>query len=151
MELIMESIKGIRNIRSEMNVPPSKKSTLYIVTDKENVFTAGIPFYTKLASASEVIVQSDKTGIAENAVSIASPGAELLLPLDELVDKEKETARLNKERARLEGEIKRVDGKLNNKGFTDKAPAAVVEEERKKGEKYKAMLETVLESLEKMK
>ena len=81
---------------------------------------------------------------------MAAPGAELLLPLDELVDREKETARLNKEKARLEGEIRRVEGKLNNKGFTEKAPAAVVEEERKKGEKYNAMLETVLESLAKL-
>ena len=150
MQMIMESIKGLRNIRSEMNVPPSKKSTLYIVTDKEAVFTAGIPFYTKLASASEVLIQKDHSGVPENAVSVAAPGAELLLPLDELVDKEKETARLNKEKTRLENEIKRVEGKLNNKGFTEKAPAAVVEEERKKGEKYKAMLETVMESLAKL-
>ncbi|MEE1014195.1 MAG: class I tRNA ligase family protein, partial [Clostridia bacterium] len=150
MLMIMDSIKGIRNIRNEMNVPPSKKCTVYIVTDKTDVFTAGTAFYTKLASASEVQVQSDKSGIPENAVSVAVPGAEVLLPLDELVDKEKELARLNKEKARLEGEIKRVEGKLSNKGFTDKAPAAVVEEERKKGEKYKAMLETVLESLAKL-
>jgi len=150
MLMIMDSIKGIRNIRNEMNVPPSKKSTVYIVTDKTEIFTAGSNFYTKLASASEVLVQTDKTGIPENAVSVAVPGAEVLLPLDELVDKEKELARLTKEKARLEGEIKRVEGKLNNKGFTDKAPAAVVEEERSKGEKYKAMLQTVLESLEKL-
>ena len=150
MLMIMDSIKGIRNIRNEMNVPPSKKCTVYIVTDKTEVFTAGTAFYTKLASASEVQIQTDKSGIPENAVSVAVPGAEVLLPLDELVDKEKELARLNKEKARLEGEIKRVESKLNNKGFTDKAPAAVVEEERKKGEKYKAMLETVLESLAKL-
>ncbi|MBQ2613741.1 MAG: valine--tRNA ligase [Clostridia bacterium] len=150
MLMIMESIKGIRNIRNEMNVPPSKKSTVYIVTDNTEVFTAGTSFYTKLASASEVQVQTDKSGIPENAVSVAVPGAEILLPLDELVDKEKELARLTKEKERLEGEIKRVQGKLNNKGFTDKAPAAVVEEERKKGEKYQAMLETVLESLAKL-
>ena len=150
MQMIMESIKGIRNLRSEMNVPPSRKSTLYIVTDQEEIFSAGIPFYTKLVSASEVYVQADKNGVPENAVSVAAPGAELLLPMDELVDKEKETARLNKEKARLEGEIKRVEGKLSNKGFTEKAPAAVVEAEREKGEKYKAMLETVLESLEKL-
>ena len=150
MRMIMDSIKGIRNVRSEMNVPPSKKCTLYIVTEQSGVFSAGIPFYTKLASASEVFVQADRSGIPENAVSVAAPGAELLLPLDELVDREKETARLNKEKARLEGEIRRVEGKLNNKGFTEKAPAAVVEEERKKGEKYNAMLETVLESLAKL-
>ena len=151
MQLIMESIKGIRNIRNEMNVPPSKKATLYIVTDKADVFNQGAVFYTKLASASEVIVQADKTNIPENSVSVASPGGEFLLPLDELVDKAKELERLEKEKTRLEAEIKRVSGKLSNKGFTDKAPAAVVEEERKKGEQYEAMLKTVLESLEKMK
>ena len=150
MLMIMESIKGIRNIRNEMNVPPSKKCKLYIVTDNSKVFSGADRFYVKLASASEVIVQGDKAGIPENAVSVAAPGAELLLPLDELVDKDKERERLTKEKTRLEGEIKRVEGKLNNKGFTDKAPAAVVEEERKKGEKYKAMLDTVLESLEKL-
>ncbi len=151
MQLIMESIKGIRNVRNEMNVPPSKKATLYIVTDKPDVFNQGAVFYTKLASASDVIIQSDKTNIPENSVSVASPGGELLLPLDELVDKAKELERLEKEKTRLEAEIKRVNGKLSNKGFTDKAPAAVVEEERKKGEQYEAMLKTVLESLEKMK
>ncbi len=150
MQMIMDSIKGIRNIRNEMNVPPSKKSTVYIVTENTEVFAAGKAFYTKLASANEVLVQKDKSGVPENAVSVAVPGAEILLPLDELVDKEKELARLTKEKERLEGEIKRVEGKLNNKGFTDKAPASVVEEERKKGEKYKAMLETVLESLAKL-
>ena len=150
MLMIMDSIKGIRNIRNEMNVPPSKKSTVYIVTENTQVFESGKAFYLKLASASEVLVQNDKSGISENAVSVAVPGAEILLPLDELVDKEKELLRLTKEKERLEGEIKRVESKLNNKGFTDKAPAAVVEEERKKGEKYKAMLETVLESLAKL-
>lgn len=151
MQLIMDSIKGIRNVRNEMNVPPSKKAKLYIVTDKKDVFEAGAQFYIKLASASEVIVRSDKSGVPENAVSVASPGGELLLPLDELIDKEKETERLEKEKIRLEGEIKRALGKLSNKGFVDKAPAAVVEEERKKSEQYKAMLDTVIESLEKLK
>ena len=150
MQMIMESIKGVRNIRNEMNVPPSKKCTLYIVTANKELFESAASFYIKLASASSVIVQSGKSGIPENAVSVAAPGAELLLPMDELVDKEKERERLTKEKNRLEDEIKRVEGKLSNKGFTDKAPAAVVEEERKKGEKYKAMLETVIDSLSKL-
>ena len=150
MTLIMDSIKGIRNARNEMNVPPSKKATLYIVTNKADIFEAGKAFYTKLASASEVVISSDKNAVPENAVSVASPAGELLLPMDELVNKEKELERLEKEKKRLEGEIKRVDGKLSNKGFTEKAPANVVEEERKKGEKYKAMLATVLESIEKL-
>ena len=151
MQIIMESIKGIRNIRNEMNVPPSKKAKLFIVTERSELFSAGSIFYTKLASASEVVICENKDGIPENSVSVASPGGEFLLPLDDLVDKAKEIERLEKEKTRLEGEIKRVDGKLSNKGFTDKAPAAVVEEERKKGEQYKAMLSAVLDSLEKLK
>ena len=151
MQLIMESIKGIRNVRNEMNVPPSRKAKLYIVTDKPKVFKEGTSFYTKLASASEVIITNDKSDVPENSVSVASPGGELLLPLDDLVDKAKETERLEKEKKRLMGEIKRVEGKLSNKGFVEKAPAAVVDEEKKKGEQYKAMLQTVLEGLEKLK
>ncbi len=151
MTTIMEAIKGVRNIRNEMNVPPSKKTKLYIVTDEKDVFEQGKVFFEKLASASEAIVQSDKSGISDNAVSVIAPGAELYLPVDELVDKEKELERLNKEKAKLEGEIKRVEGKLSNKGFTDKAPEKVVEEERQKGEKYKEMLEKVLISIENLK
>ncbi len=151
MTAIMEAIKGIRNIRNEMNVPPSKKTKLYIVTDEKTVFEQGKVFFEKLAGASEAIVQGDKNGIPENAVSVVAPLSELYLPVDELVDKEKELERLNKEKAKLEGEIKRVEGKLSNKGFTDKAPAKVVEEERQKGEKYKEMLEKVLKSIEGLK
>ena len=151
MEMIMESIKAIRNIRNEMNVPPSKAAKLFIVTDKPEIFKDGTVFYTKLASASEVCVCADKSGIPENSVTVASPGGEFCLPMDQLVDKQKEAERLEKEKKRLEGEIKRVEGKLSNKGFVEKAPAAVVEEERKKGEKYKAMLAVVLDSIEKLK
>ena len=151
MQMLMASIKGIRNIRSERNVPPSKKCTVYIVTAQTDIFEKGVAFYTKLASADRVVIQKDKSGIPENAVSVVSPGAELLLPFDELVDKEKELERLGKEKKRLEGEIKRVEGKLSNKGFTEKAPAAVVEEERQKGEKYKAMLKTVIESIDQLR
>ncbi len=151
MTVIMEAIKGVRNIRNEMNVPPSKKTKLYIVTESDAVFNQGKVFFEKLASASEAIVQKDKAGIPENAVSVIAEGAELYLPVDELVDKEKELERLTKEKEKLEGEIKRVEGKLSNKGFTDKAPAKVVEEERQKGEKYKEMLEKVLKSIDSLK
>ncbi|MBQ7097533.1 MAG: valine--tRNA ligase [Clostridia bacterium] len=150
MTVIMEAIKGVRNVKNEMNVPPSKKVKLFVVTEAEGLFTQATAFLEKLASASEVDIRAHKAGIPENVVSVVNPKAEILLPLDELVDKEKEIERLTKEKAKLEGEIKRVEGKLSNKGFTDKAPAAVVEEERQKGEKYKAMLEKVLESLAKM-
>lgn len=93
----------------------------------------------------------DGANAPENVVSVVVPGAEILMPLDELVDRAKEIERLEKEKKHLESEIKRVEGKLNNKGFTEKAPASVVEEERLKGEKYSEMLKTVIESLEKLK
>jgi len=148
MELIMEAITAIRNRRAEMNVPPSKKAKVIIVTDKADVFSKGAMFFEKLASASEAVVQGDKSGISENAVNVVVPGAEIFLPLDELVDKEKELERLNAEKKKLEGEIKRVEGKLNNEGFVSKAPQKVIDEEKAKGIKYKEMLEKVLESIE---
>ena len=147
---IMDAIKGIRNVRNEMNVPPSKKVKLFVVTKDEELFSQASVFFEKLASASETEIKQDKTDVPENAVSVVTARAEILLPMDELVDREKEMERLTKEKVRLEGEIKRAEGKLSNKGFTDKAPANVVEEERQKCEKYKAMLEKVLESLQKM-
>ncbi len=149
--LIMDAIKGIRNIRNEMNVPPSKKTKLFVVTDNKKTFEDGIPFFIKLAGASEVEIKSDKSGIEDNAIAVVVSTAELFMPLGDLVDKEKELERLEKEKKRLEGEIKRVEGKLSNKGFVDKAPANVVEEERQKGEKYKEMLDKVIESINSVK
>ena len=147
MTLIMDAVTAIRNRRAEMNVPPSKKAKVIIVTDKADVFKAGTAFFEKLASASEAVVQGDKAGIDDNAVNVVVHGAEIFLPLDELVDKEKELERLNNEKKKLESEIKRVEGKLNNPGFVNKAPEKVVNEERAKGEKYKEMLEKVLASI----
>ncbi|MCD8180999.1 MAG: valine--tRNA ligase [Firmicutes bacterium] len=150
MELIMRAISAIRNRRAEMNVPPSKKAKVVIVTEKTDVFKQGTAFFEKLASASEAAVQSDKSGISDNAVNIVVPSAEIYLPLDELVDKNKELERLNKEKKDLESEIKRVEGKLSNAGFVNKAPQKVVDEEKAKGEKYKEMLEKVLASIKTM-
>ena len=150
MELIMEAISAVRNRRAEMNVPPSKKAKAIIVTDKTDVFGNGAVFFEKLASASEVEVKTDKSGISPNAVNVVVPSAEIFLPLDELVDKDKELQRLNDEKKKLEGEIKRVEGKLSNQGFVAKAPQKVVDEEKAKGEKYKEMLAKVLESIKAM-
>ena len=143
------SIKEIRYVRTQMNIPPSKKSVLYVVPTEKAAVTAGKAYYIKLASATDVVIVDDKNGLPENIVSITAPAGEFLLPLDDLVDKEKELARLEKEKATLESEIKRVESKLSNKGFTDKAPTDVVEAERIKGDKYKDMLKTVLENIEK--
>jgi valyl-tRNA synthetase len=147
MQLIMDAISAVRNRRAEMNVPPSKKAKTIIVTENTDVFSKGEAFFIKLASASEVVVKSDKSDIDPNAVNVIVPGAEIYLPMSELVDKDKELARLNGEKKKLEGEIKRVEGKLNNQGFVAKAPQKVVDEERAKGEKYRDMLNKVLESI----
>ncbi len=149
-EMIMSAVAAIRNRRSEMNVPPSKKAQVIIVTDKCDIFKKGTAYFEKLASAQSVTVQSDKDGINANSVNIVVDGAEIFLPLGELVDKDKELDRLNKEKTKLEGEIKRVEGKLNNQGFVAKAPQKVIDEEKEKGVKYKEMLDKVIKSIEEM-
>ena len=149
-EMIMSSVVAIRNRRAEMNVPPSKKAKVIIVTDKADVFGKGVAYFEKLASAQSVEIKADKSCVEENAVNIIVEGAEIFMPLGELVDKEKELERLNKEKIKLEDEIKRVEGKLNNQGFVAKAPEKVIAEEREKGEKYRQMLQMVLKSIEDM-
>ncbi len=150
MEVIMSAISAVRNRRAEMNVPPSKKANMFIVTQDADLFRKGAVFFEKLASASHVSIQSDKNGIDKNAVGVVVEKAEIYLPLEELVDMKAEKERLEKEKKRLEGEIKRVEGKLGNPGFVSKAPEKVIAEEREKGEKYRAMLEKVVESLSAM-
>ena len=147
MEMIMDALKAVRNKRAEMNIPPSKKANMFIVTDHKDVFTSGAVFFEKLASAQGVTVLEDNSNTPENAVAVIVNGAQIFMPMGELVDFEKEIKRLEDEKKHLLDEIKRVDGKLSNKGFVDKAPAHVVEEEKAKGEKYRAMLEKVEESL----
>jgi len=147
MQLVMDAISAIRNRRLEMNVPPSKKASIIIVTDKTDIFESGKSFFEKLASAKDVTVVSNKDNIDSTAVHIVVPSAEIYMPMNELVDREKEIERLNSEKERLEKEIKRVEGKLSNKGFVDKAPKEVVEAEKAKGAKYQEMLDKVLESL----
>ncbi|MBR4030765.1 MAG: class I tRNA ligase family protein, partial [Clostridia bacterium] len=148
MTMIMEAIKAIRNTRNNMNVPPSRKAKLYIKTDEKDIFALGESFFKKLASASEI--EFTDSEIDENTVSVVTDGAVMYLPVGDLVDVEKERERLMKEKATLEAEVKRVEGKLNNPGFTAKAPQHLVEEERQKGIKYQEMLDKVLESLSKL-
>ncbi len=148
MEMIMSAIGAVRNRRAEMNVQPSKKAKLIVVTDKEDVYSQGTVFFEKLAGASEVEIAKDRKSAPQNAVNIVVDGAELFLPLAELIDFEKELERLNKEKKDLEAEIKRVEGKLSNQGFIAKAPEKVIAEEKAKGEKYRQMLEKVIASIE---
>lgn len=147
MELIMNAISAIRNRRAEMNVPPSKKAKVILVTDKADVFKKGAIFFEKLASASEIVIADNKDGIDKSSVNIVVDSAEIFIPMGELVDKEKELERLKAEQKKLEGEIKRVEGKLSNEGFVAKAPQKVIDEEKEKGQKYSQMLEKVLESI----
>ena len=150
MKLIMDAIKNIRNTRSGMNVPPSRKAQVIIVTEYSDIFKKGGVFFERLASAASVKIQTSEENIPEDAVAIVTEGAKVYIPLGELVDKEKELERLNKEKERLIGEIKRVEGKLANEKFVSKAPAKLVEEEKEKGVKYKKMLDEVLENIAKL-
>jgi valine--tRNA ligase len=151
MNLIMDGIRNVRNVRAEMNVPPSKKAKIIIVPtdDKRLAMEDGKEYFKSLASASEVEIKDNKDGIPEDAVSVVIDGVELFIPLDELVDFEKEKERLNKERDKALAEIKRVEGKLNNPGFVNKAPAKLVEEEKAKKEKFEEILHTIEERLAK--
>ena len=151
VELIKEAVKAIRNRRTEMNVPPSRKATVFVVSEDANVremFENSKVFFASLCSASDILIQEDKTGIADDAVSIVINGATLYIPFADLVDIEKEIERLQKEKKRLEGEIKRASGMLANPNFVNKAPEAKLAEERAKLEKYTGMLAQVEESLQ---
>ena len=150
IETIKEAVRGIRTVRTSMNVPNSKKATVYVVSDNaeiRDIFEHGKVFFAALGFASEVLVQADKTGIAEDAVSALLPEAAIYMPLAELVDIEKERERLQKEVKRLEGELARVNGMLNNEKFVSRAPEAKIQEERAKLEKYTQMMSQVKERL----
>lgn len=150
VETIKEAVRGIRNTRTGMNVPPSRKAKVYVVTQDDavaEIFIKGKVFFTTLAYASDVTIQSDKSGIDDDAVAVLIPKASLYIPFAELVDIEKEIERLKSEEKRLEGELKRVNGMLGNEKFVSKAPAAKIQEEKDKLEKYTLMMQQVKERL----
>ena len=150
IETIKEAVRNIRNLRADMNVAPSRKALVYVVTaseDVKNIFNNSLGFFGTLAYASEVKVQADKAGIPEDAVSTVIPDAVIYIPFAELVDIDKEIERLKKEEGRLQGEIKRCNEMLNNEKFTSKAPQAKIDEEKAKLIKYTQMLEQVTERL----
>ena len=150
VETIKEAVRVIRNIRASMNVPPSKKATVYVVSEKTAVretFEKSKNFFAALAFAGEVLIQTEKSGIAEDAVSAVTADAVLYLPFAELIDISKEIERLEKEEQRLKGELARVNGMLNNERFVSKAPEAKIQEEREKLTKYAQMMEQVQERL----
>ena len=150
VEMIKEAVRGIRNVRTGMNVPPSKKAKVFVVSESENVrntFENGKVFFATLGSASEVTVQADRSGIDEDTVSAVLPEAVIYMPFAELVDIDKEIERLQKEEQRLTKELARVNGMLSNERFMSKAPESKVAEERAKLEKYSQMMDQVKERL----
>lgn len=151
IQTIKEAVRNIRNVRAQMNVAPSRKAKVYVVSEDasiRDIFENGSVFFATLAYASEVAVQSDKSGIPDDAVSAVIPGAVLYIPFAELVDIDKEIERLKKEEGRLNGEIKRCEGMLGNEKFISKAPQAKIDEEKAKLEKYQQMLAQVRERLQ---
>ena len=150
IELMKEAVRGIRNVRTEMNVAPGKKAAVFVVSENEGVrqiFEEGRQFFMALSAASELTVQADRSGIDDSAVSVVIPNATVYIPFEELVDIAQEIERLQKEKKRLEGELARVQGMLGNEKFMSKAPKQKVDEERAKLEKYTQMKAQVEERL----
>ncbi len=150
IETIKEAVRGIRNMRTSMNVAPSRKAKVYVVSQDaalREIFENGKVFFASLGYASEVIIQDGKDGIDSDAVSVVIPNGTIYMPFAELVDIAKEIERLEAEEKRLTGELARVNGMLSNERFVSKAPAAKIQEEKDKLEKYTQMMEQVKERL----
>ena len=151
METLMDAIRGIRAVRKDMDVAPSRKAHIIVVTPSDktaSMFVNGEGFLARLASVSGLETRKDKEGIPSTAVAAMFKGGEIYLPLEDLIDISKELERLGKEKERLEGEIARVSGKLANESFVSRAPAAVVDQERAKLTKYEEMHKSITERIE---
>lgn len=151
VETMMDTIRAIRARRAEMNVPPSKRAQVILLTDERAAYEAGILFFSKLAYASEVIFADDMPENADSMVSVVTKGATAYMPMGELIDFEKERERLNKEKAKVQKDLDFVNKKLNNPGFVAKAPAAVVEQEREKVAKLEELMAKLDASLAALK
>ena len=150
MESVMQAIRAVRNRRSEMNVPPSRKGTLYIVTAKQEIFRAAQAQLCRLAFAETILVTDKEPEGAAEMVSCLTHDATMFMPMQDLVDIAKELQRIAKERAKAEDELKRTEAKLQNEKFTARAPAQVVEAERAKAEKARALLAQLQESAQRL-
>lgn len=148
MEKIIDVIRAIRARRAEMNVPPSKKATLHFRTEQRELFRRAEDFFLRLASASRI--DFDAECPAEDAVSIVTDAATVLIPMADMIDFDRERTRLQGELSKTEGEIARLSQKLQNEAFVARAPAAVVENERQKLEKYQATKEALEQALAKL-
>ncbi len=154
VEMMKDAVRAIRTVRTSMNVPPSKKATVYVVSDDvkvREIFEHNKIFFATLGYANEVLIQSDKSKIADDAVSAVTARATMYMPFAELVDIAKEIERLEKEEKKLEGELKRSHGMLSNERFINKAPAEKIAEEKAKLEKYEATMKQVKERLAALK
>ena len=154
IERCKDLVKGIRNVRTDMDVPPSRKAKIFVVSEDSSVrevFEDNKEVYINLAFTSEIAVQADKTGVEESAVSVVIPDAVCYLPLEDLVDFAKEKERLNKEKEKLTKELARSKGMLSNEKFLNNAKPEKVQEEKDKLAKYEQMMAQVEERLEQMR
>ena len=152
IEKLKDIVTGIRNVRTNMNVHPSKKSKLIFVTTKyEKMVLELDKIIKKLCYAEEIIIQKEKENIPQNSVSVLTDGIEVYIPFEDLVDIEAEKERLENERKRLVAEVERSNKMLSNQGFISKAPASKVEEEKAKLKKYEEMLKNVEERIQNIK
>ena len=150
VEIIKNAVRSIRALRTDMNVAPSRKAKVFVVSAEEevrNVFASSAAFFATLAYANDVEILADKEGIDEKAVSAVTAEAVLYMPLEDLIDVAKEIERLNKEKDRLNNELRRSEAMLSNEKFLAKAPEAKVLEEKEKKAKYEAMLSQIEERL----
>ena len=147
MELVMDVIRAVRTRRAEMNVPPSKKAQMTIVTGREDVFRAGAAFLKRLAYASELTVTGEAPADQTGMVTCVTHEARVFIPLAELVDLAQEKARMEKDLAKKQAELAGLEGKLSNPGFVNKAPANVVQAERERAEKLTALVAQLKEQL----
>ena len=146
MESVMNVIRSVRNHRSEMNVPPSKKCTLYLVTKTPEIFQAASACICRLAFADELVVLTEKPAGYEDMASCLTHDATMFMPMRQLVDFDKELERICKEKEKAQQEVARLEGKLSNEKFVSRAPEAVVAAERAKLEKAQALLAQLCES-----
>ena len=146
MESVMQAIRAVRNRRAEMNVPPSKKATLYVVTQKQDAFQEGVPFILRLAYADEVLVSGEDPKGYEDMAGAVTADARLYMPMSQLVDVTKELERIAKELEKAQKNLAATEGKLSNEKFTARAPEAVVNAEREKAEKFRALVAQLTES-----
>ena len=154
VEIVKEAVRSIRNVRTSMNVPPSKKAAMHVVSADSSIrdiFEHNKDFFAMLAGASEVYIEADKDNIESDAVSAVIPEATVYIPLAELVDIAKEIERLSKEEARLEGELKRSAAMLSNEKFISKAPKEKIDEEKQKQQRYEQMMANIKSQLEHLK